>query len=252
MKNDILKIRTLEECYIVIHQVKTTINTMYDGKYCQKDAYSLFGINLHGKRQLLYYGVKLNPDSSFWLDAMQNIKSRGVKKVFYMLVNDYKDSKRAIEINFPNVKIYKSPYLLIDKTRGYLSYGYREKTQYQLRNLYLQIDIDDYNKELNIFKELHFHKIYIKIILEKELEEIANYYTIDYNIRKIIFSCNFVREYKRHFSTTHNKLDKLSTLNDIITSFYNINAERNMVMTRLQYELLVNEICKNNNLEELL
>ncbi len=252
MSKDTLKTRMLDECYIVVHQVKTKVNTMYDGRLCIKDAYTLFGVNIYGKRKLLYYGIKFNDDSSFWLDTMQNLKIRGVRKVVYMLLNDYDHSKRAAEINFPNVKIYKSPYLLIDKTKGYIPSGYRDNTQYHIRNLYTQIDVNDYRKELLLFKELNFNKLYLKILLEKELEDIENYYNIDYNIRKLIFSCNFIRNYKQNFNKTQTNSDKVCNLNEIVNSFYNLNKERNMVLNRLEYEELINKLCENNNLGDIL
>ena len=72
--------KKLDETYIVVYAIKNEIN-IKKGDYIEKsDIYTLIGIDIKGYRQFLtIYQDRIN-NNRFWLDGLESLKSRGVKK----------------------------------------------------------------------------------------------------------------------------------------------------------------------------
>ena len=95
--------RKLDSTYIVVYAIKNEIN-IKKAEYIEKsDIYTLIGIDIKGYRQFLnIYQDRVN-NNRFWLDCFENLKSRGVKNILFLSVDDNKNMKRTAKIAFPEI-----------------------------------------------------------------------------------------------------------------------------------------------------
>ena len=95
--------RKLDDTYLVVYAIKNEIN-IKKGDYIEKnDIYSLIGIDLKGHRQFLnIYQDRVN-NNRFWLDCFEGLKSRGLKNILFLSVDDNKNMKRTAKIAFPEI-----------------------------------------------------------------------------------------------------------------------------------------------------
>ena len=81
--------------------------------------YSLIGIDLKGFRQFInIYQDRVN-NNRFWLDCFESLKSRGLKNVLFISVDNNRNLRRTAKIAFPDVIFVDSLTSIIPKFYKY-------------------------------------------------------------------------------------------------------------------------------------
>ena len=87
----------------------------------KNDIYTLIGVDIKGIRHLLnIYADRIN-NNHFWLDCFEGLKSRGVKNILFLSVDDNKNLKRTAKIAFPNITFTDSLTAIYPKFYKYIS-----------------------------------------------------------------------------------------------------------------------------------
>ncbi len=130
--------RKLDETYLVVYAIKNEIN-IKKGDYIEKsDVYSLIGIDLKGFRQFLnIYQDRIN-NNRFWLDCFESLKSRGLKNILFLSVDNNRNMKRTAKIAFPDVIFIDSLTDIIPKFYKYTHEKDAKKIASKLHSLYLK------------------------------------------------------------------------------------------------------------------
>ena len=111
--------RKLEEMYIVVYALKNEVN-IKKGELIEKSViYTLIGIDGRGYRQLINVYQDRASNSRYWLDCFEVLKSRGLKRILFLSVDDNKNMKRTTKIAFPDISFVDSPTELMTKFYKY-------------------------------------------------------------------------------------------------------------------------------------
>lgn len=178
--------RKLDSTYLVVYAIKNEIN-IKKGDYIEKsDVYTLIGIDIKGFRQFInIYQDRIN-NNRFWLDCFENLKSRGLKNILFLSVDDNKNMKRTAKIAFPDVVFVDSLTNIIPKFYKYTAERNDKKVASKLHNLYIKKTLVEYKEELKNFSEIYNNAIHQKLI-QKYLSNIENVYKYSNNIRNLLF-----------------------------------------------------------------
>lgn len=141
--------RKLDETYLVVYAIKNEIN-IKKGDYIEKsDVYTLIGIDIKGFRQFLnIYQDRVN-NNRFWLDCFEALKSRGLKNILFLSVDDNKNMKRTARIAFPDIVFVDSLTNIIPKFYKYTTERNDKKVASKLHSLYVQKTLTEYKECLN-------------------------------------------------------------------------------------------------------
>ena len=83
--------RRLDDIYLVIYAIKNEIN-IKKGEYIEKeDIYTLVGIDKKGFRTLINVYTDRKNNNRYWLDCFETMKSRGIKKILFLSVDNNKN-----------------------------------------------------------------------------------------------------------------------------------------------------------------
>ena len=128
--------RKLDETYIVVYAIKNEI-IIKKGDYIEKsDIYTLIGIDIKGYRQFInIYQERVN-NNRFWLDCFESIKSRGVKNILFLSVDDNRNMKRTAKIAFPDIVFVDSITYITPKFFKYTPEKDAKKVASRLHDLY--------------------------------------------------------------------------------------------------------------------
>lgn len=178
--------RKLDDTYIIIYAIKNEIN-IKKGDYIEKsDIYTFIGIDTKGFRQFIsIYQDRVN-NNRFWLDCFENLKSRGLKNILFLAVDNNKNMKRTAKIAFPDIIFVDSLTYIVPKFYKYSIEKDAKKLASKLHSLYTQKTLTDYKNELKKFEEIYNNVIQRKLI-EKYLYNIENLYKYSQNIRLLLF-----------------------------------------------------------------
>lgn len=223
--------RKLDNTYLVVYAIKNEIN-IKKGDYIEKeDIYTFVGIDKRGFRTLINVYSDRKNNNRYWLDCFESLKTRGIRNILFLSVDNNKNLKRSAKVAFPNIIFTDS---LTDIMPKFYQFSYEKSTKEigsKIRDLYIQNTITDYKETFKKFKERYNNVIHQKLI-EKYLNNIELLYKYSVNIRKLIFRhtaniylydrirLNFNSQ-KDYVNNINEVYDKLGSMNDYFgfTSF---------------------------------
>ena len=178
--------RKLDETYIVVYAIKNEIN-IKKGDYIEKsDIYALIGIDIKGYRQFInIYQDRVN-NNRFWLDCFEGLKSRGLKNILFLSVDDNKNMKRTAKIAFPEIVFVDSLTDIAPKFFKYTPEKDAKKVASRLHNLYTQRTLTEFKDCMKAFNDIYNNAIQQKLV-QKYLGNIENLYKYSSNIRLLLF-----------------------------------------------------------------
>ena len=220
--NDCTK-RKLDNIYLVVYAIRNEIN-IKKGDYIEKeDIYTFVGIDKRGFRTLINVYQDRKNNNRYWLDCFESLKTRGIKNILFLSVDNNKNLKRSAKVAFPNIIFTDS---LTDIMPKFYQFSYEKSAKEigsKIRDLYIQNTITDYKEAFKKFKERYNNVIHQKLI-EKYLNNIESLYKYSVNIRKLIFrhSAN-IYLYDRIRLNFNSQKDYVNSLNEIYDKLGSMN-----------------------------
>lgn len=209
--------RRLDETYLVVYAIKNEIN-IKKGDYIEKsDVYTLIGIDTKGFRQFLnIYQDRVN-NNRFWLDCFEGLKSRGLKNILFLSVDDNKNMKRTAKIAFPDIVFVDSLTHIVPKFHKYTHEKDSRKLASRIHSLYTQKTLTECKNELNNFQDIYNNSIQKKLV-QKYLSNIENLYKYSQNIRFLLFkhsaNMEFYDTIRLSFNSNSNYISELDEIYD--------------------------------------
>ena len=91
----------LSHCLARCHSLEGFEN----GKIGSKAVYTILGVNLEGKKEVLGLYIPEHEGANFWLQVLTDLVNRGVKDILIACVDVLKGFPKAIEAIFPNTEV---------------------------------------------------------------------------------------------------------------------------------------------------
>ena len=214
--------RKLDDTYLVVYAIKNEIN-IKKGDYIEKSAiYTLIGIDTKGFRQFInIYQDRIN-NNRFWLDCFESLKSRGLKNILFLSVDDNKNMKRTARIAFPEIIFVDSLTHIVPKYYKYTSERCAKNLASKLHSLYTQKTLTEFKETFKNFSETYNNAIHQKLA-QKYLNNIENQYKYKHSA-----NLEFYDTIRLSFNSNNNYIleveeiyDKLGNINNYFgfTSF---------------------------------
>ena len=87
--------KRLEETYLVVYAIKNELNIKKAEYIETTEIYTLIGIDKKGYRHLLNIIADRIHNNRYWLDFFETLKSRGLKNILFLSVDDNKNIDNA-------------------------------------------------------------------------------------------------------------------------------------------------------------
>ena len=216
--------RKLDATYLVVYAIKNELN-IKKGDFIEKsDVYSFIGIDLKGHRQFLnIYQDRIN-NNRFWLDCFESLKSRGLKDILFLSVDDNKNMKRTAKIAFPDVVFVDSLTYIIPKYYKYTSEKDARKLASKIHSLYTQKTLTDFKDIFKNFNDMYNNAIHQKL-RQKYFCNIENVYKYSQNVRNLLFkhsaNMEFYDKIRLSFNSNNNYISDLEEVFDKLGSLDN-------------------------------
>jgi len=99
------KIRPLEAVYPFIFLDAIHYKVKEDGRYISKAFYTVLGVRVDGKKEVLGLYLSQNEGAKFWLQVLNSLHNRGVQDILIASVDGLKGFPEAINSVFPNTEV---------------------------------------------------------------------------------------------------------------------------------------------------
>lgn len=97
--------RPLERLYAIIWMDAIHFKIREDGKVITKAVYSVLGVNLKGKKEVLGLYVGDNESATFWLKVLTDLSQRGIEDILIASIDNLRGFADAIENIFPKTEV---------------------------------------------------------------------------------------------------------------------------------------------------
>jgi len=111
--------RDLEDIYPIVWLDAIHYKIKENGRYVSKAVYTLLGLNIEGKKELLGLYLSDQEGAHHWLSVLTDLYNRGVKDILIACVDGLKGFPEAIESIYPNTEIQ---HCIIHQIRNSMKY----------------------------------------------------------------------------------------------------------------------------------
>lgn len=190
--------RPLDSIYPIVFLDGIMYKVRKDSKVVNKCVYTVLGINLDGKKEILGFWIAETESASFWLSVCNELKNRGVKDIFIACSDNLSGFSSAIETVFPRTEQQLCVIHQIRNSTKYVSYKDLKPVMADLKKVYGAPALDEAEYRLEEFDEA-WGKKYPQIAKSwrANWNELTTYFKYPEEIRRLIYTTNTVEGFHR-------------------------------------------------------
>jgi len=171
-----------------------------NGKVAGKAVYTILGVNLEGRKEVLGLYISEHEGANFWLQVLTDLSNRGVKDVLIACVDGLKGFPEAIETIFPNTEVQLCVVHQIRNSLKYVGSKNQKEFMADLKRVYKASTKDLAASELDILANKWNDKYPIVITSwRNNWERLSQYFKYPEDIRRIIYTTNTIEAVHRQF-----------------------------------------------------
>ena len=199
--------RPLEKVYPFVFMDAIHYKVKEDHRYITKAAYVVLGITQDGRKDILGVWIGENESSKFWVNVLNELKSRGVMDIYLFCTDGLCGMMQAIEAVFPGSRLQRCIVHQIRASTRYVSYKDIKQVVADLKKIYTAVTLEEAEQNLRDFAE-RWRKQYPSCVKswEENWEVLSTFFEYPLEIRKIIYTTNIIEGLNRQFrQITKNK-----------------------------------------------
>lgn len=190
--------RGLEAVYPIILLDAIHYNVRQDGIVTKKAVYIIIGINMEGKKDVLWMWVGENESSKFWLAVITELKNRGVRDILIASIDGLSGFSEAIHAVFPKTEIQRCIIHQIRSSTKYVSYKDVKELMRDLKDIYKAPSEEQALRNLDEFED-KWAKKYPSCVKSwrSNWAELSAYFKYPEEVRTIIYTTNAMENFNR-------------------------------------------------------
>ena len=192
--------RPLESIYPFVWLDAIHYKIKENGKYISKAVYTILGVGLNGKKEILGLYLSENEGANFWLQVLTDLNNRGVQDILIASVDGLKGFPEAINAIFPNTEVQLCIVHQIRNSIRYVASKNQKEFMKDLKLIYQSISKEAAEIELDNLEEKWGKKYPIVIQSWKnKWENLSSYFKYPEDIKRIIYTTNIIESVHRQF-----------------------------------------------------
>jgi transposase-like protein len=194
------KIRPLDKVYPFIYLDAIHYKVKEDGRYISKAFYTVLGVNLDGKKEILGLYLNESEGAKFWLQVLTDLSNRGVKDILIASVDGLKGFPEAINSVFPDTEVQLCIVHQIRNSLKYVGSKYQKQFADELKKVYQAFTKEEAENELDKLEEKWGKKYPIVFqSWRNKWDNLSVYFKYPADIRKVIYTTNIIESVHRQF-----------------------------------------------------
>jgi len=190
--------RPLDDIYTVAFFDGVWFKGRSDGKVVKKCVYSVLGVTVEGKKDILGIWISESESASFWVSVFNDLKNRGVRDILIACHDNLTGFSKALETAFPKTE---NQLCIVHQIRNSLAFvGYKERKVIaaELKKIYTAANEQDALYQLEVFREKYGEKYaYILKSWDDNWAELSTFFKYPDEVRRLIYTTNPVEGFHR-------------------------------------------------------
>ena len=192
--------RPLDSLYPIVWMDAVHYKVREDGRYIGKAIYTLLGLTLEGKKEILGIYLSGNEGSSHWLSVLTDLKNRGLEDILIACIDGLKGFPDAIASVFPKTEVQLCIIHQIRNSLKYVASKNQKAFMADLKPVYRASSLEAAEAALDEL-EAKWGDIYPIVIKSwrSKWVQLSAYFKYPEPIRRIIYTTNAVEAVHRQF-----------------------------------------------------
>ena len=213
--------------------------------YITKAFYTVLGVTVEGKKEILGLYLGENEGAKFWLQVLTDLNNRGVKDILIASIDGLKGFPEAINAIFPNTEIQLCIVHQIRNSLKYVASKNQKQFAGELKTVYQAFTKEEAEAALDKL-EAKWGKKY-PIVFDSwynNWENLSNYFKYPEDIRRIIYTTNIIESVHRQFRTLTKTKGAFPNDNSLLKLLYAgiRNAEKKWTMPIRNWSLTISQL----------
>jgi len=192
--------RPLESIYPFIWLDAIHYKIKDGGKYVTKAVYTVLGMGIDGKKDILGLYLSQSEGANFWLSVLTDLNNRGLEDILIASVDGLKGFPEAIKTIFPQTEVQLCIVHQVRNSLKYVSSKDQKEFMRDLKLVYQAITKELAEDELLKLDEKWGKKYPIVLqSWQNKWENLSYYFKYPTAIRKIMYTTNIIESVHRQF-----------------------------------------------------
>jgi putative transposase len=190
--------RPLNKLYPFVWMDAIHYKVREEGKVVTKAVYTVLGINLNGRKELLGIYISESEGARFWLQVLSDLTNRGVKDILIASIDNLTGFSEAIKTIFPKTEVQLCIVHQIRNSLRYIAAKEYKLFLAELKKVYQASSKKAAENNLNELEEKWGKKYPIVFkSWRTNWEDLTQYFKYPSEIRRIIYTTNTVEGFHR-------------------------------------------------------
>lgn len=241
------QMKELDPCYVFVYVSKEEIYMREKYSIKKKDLYTMVGINVMGKKRVLGLYVEDENNNHYWMNRFEELKHRGVKDMFFLMVGSNKKIKRGARLVFDKIEFIPLLQEIIDNSTKYIARKNFRELSVMLRAMCIKETIEEAKDALSIYKKGLLEDDILKHIIMQYEEGILGSYKYNINLRKQMYSMSFIETLRRKYKKELRKTGIFESTDMLLFEMLKlyINIEETWVYSKRNWNDIINLVGKD-------
>lgn len=190
--------RPLDSVYPIAFFDGIVFKVRKEGRVINKCVYSVLGINLEGRKEILGIWISDNESASFWTSVLNELKNRGVEDILIACRDNLKGFGEAFATVFPKTEQQLCIIHQIRNSTKYVSYKDLKPLMVDLKLIYGAPSLENAEYQLEELRD-KWGKKYPQILKSWDANwaELSTFFKYPNEVRRIIYTTNAVEGFHR-------------------------------------------------------
>lgn len=238
--------RPLESIYPIVWLDAIHYKIREDGKVVNKAVYTILGVNLEGRKEVLGLYISENEGANFWLQVLTDLSNRGVNDILIACIDGLKGFPEAIETIFPLTEVQLCIVHQIRNSLKYVGSKNQKEFMVDLKRVYKASTKDLAESELDTLEDKWNGKYPIVIkSWQNNWERLSQYFKYPQDIRRIIYTTNTIEAVHRQFRKLTKTKGAFPNQNSLLKLLYMgiQNASKKWTMPIQNWSLTISQLA---------
>ena len=238
--------RPLESLYPFVWLDAIHYKVKDGGKYVSKAVYTILGVRLDGKKEILGLYLSENEGANFWLSVLTDLQARGVEDILIASVDGLKGFPEAINAIFPQTEVQLC---IVHQIRNSIRYVVSKEQKEFAKDLKLiyQAPTKEVAEEELLKLDEKWGKKYPLVInsWNNKWENLSVFFKYPAEIRKIIYTTNIIESVHRQFRKLTKTKGAFPNENSLLKLLYLgiQNASKKWTMPVRNWSLTISQLA---------
>ncbi len=216
-----------------------------EGRYISKAIYTLLGLNIEGKKEILGIYLSDNESASYWLSILTDLQNRGVDDILIACIDGLTGFPEAIASIFPKTEIQLCIIHQIRNSMKYVASKNQKAFMADLKPVYCASNKETAEAALDEL-EAKWGDTYPIVIKSwrKKWDNLSAYFKYPEPIRRIIYTTNAVEAVHRQFRKLTKTKGAFPNENSLLKLLYAgiLNASKKWTMPIQNWSQAVSQL----------